>query len=734
MDDRAVTIDADTLVSLFVVVVCHAQVKDLRSHLFYLQEFTKDTNLVTFGILAYGMSTLEAVLCYFESPEKVASLEKYCRANLSHWKSISEGSIDLNADTTVPLDDLLKIRTSDGQSCLAVCLQHRRTEEFELIKNTREAWFPLEDLLHDETTDGSNLLIHMLESGCDRLAVMLINTLISNCTKDELIAFLNHTNKYQRSCGHYLMHAPQLIDLVGDILNWEQRDCNGHTPLFAIVRAYDRPDYFDMVSAAYRAAVGQSKVRNSRFRVSNHTDDKGNTLLHVIKSDVSILLADPFIDVNATNAKGLTPLMVYVRYNRIGNVRTILQDQRLIIGKHQSGAYLSCFDYVKNPAVLKELGKYASYLPFEFSINVHSVKREGDEWVLWITVTGGEKQVPVKVFKRSLRFIQAFLTLFSDAHPMTFVPVDELLRELRALSQSRILILNKMDTKRFLKRCSVTLSMVSQERLFADAFTDSNLNLSSSRGLGSSESFTQNMKMMEPEEVRSIQSILKFNLSEISALKTAMLLMKKLAVFEGLKGKDLSEACMTFGAKCKYVTQGKIQSFDHFLNVQAPNLFDFEGIANNIALCELCSSLLCKHIGQVLNDDIPKWWHTYGELLSLRREYKKSFPDANRPHVSENSGLFGSYIETKRTKLEQSYAARINHTSVRLSEISTKINQDNERLAVELNNFINFKNEFLKSAIKEHADTNIKRLREQLVCSEEALYDYKHKIRHVTYK
>ena len=80
--------------------------------------------------------------------------------------------------------------------------------------------------------------------------------------------------------------------------------------------------------------------------------------------------------------------------------------------------------------------------------------------MLWITVTGGEKQVPVKVFKRSLRFIQAFLTLFSDAHPMTFVPVDELLRELRALSQSRILILNKMDTKRFLKRCSVTLSMV----------------------------------------------------------------------------------------------------------------------------------------------------------------------------------------------------------------------------------------------------------------------------------
>lgn len=56
------------------------------------------------------------------------------------------------------------------------------------------------------------------------------------------------------------------------------------------------------------------------------------------------------------------------------------------------------------------------------------------------------------------------------------------------------------------------------------------------------------------------------------------------------------------------------------------------------------------------------------------------------------------------------------------------LRRSNESLAVELNNFINFKAEFWVSAtIKEHAAMNIKWLQEQLVCLEEALYDYKDK-------
>lgn len=119
---------------------------------------------------------------------------------------------------------------------------------------------------------------------------------------------------------------------------------------------------------------------------------------------------------------------------------------------------------------------------------------------------------------------------------------------------------------------------------------------------------------------------------------------------------------------------------------------------------------------------------TYGELVSLRHEYNKNFPDDVRPRVAENTGFISSYIETKRVRLEQGLVGRINRSSKNLLRFSLMLRRSNESLAVELNNFINFKAEFWVSAtIKEHAAMNIKWLQEQLVCLEEALYDYKDK-------
>ena len=45
-DIEDVTIDADTLIGLMVLVVCRSQVKNLKSHLFYLQNFSLDENTI----------------------------------------------------------------------------------------------------------------------------------------------------------------------------------------------------------------------------------------------------------------------------------------------------------------------------------------------------------------------------------------------------------------------------------------------------------------------------------------------------------------------------------------------------------------------------------------------------------------------------------------------------------------------------------------------------------------
>ncbi|CAR22266.1 KLTH0C11242p [Lachancea thermotolerans CBS 6340] len=729
INDKVISVDADTLVSLLVVVVCQAEVKDLKSHLFYLQEFAKDSNSITFGILAYGMSTLEAVLSYFESREKLKLLEKHCSSNASYWEALADGKLPLGSLNPSEVKDILRTRTPAGLSCLSICLQNRQPNLFLHLATKFEHCFPLEDLLNDETVEGSNLLIQMLDNGCSSLSGNFIEMLFRSCTKTELESFLNHVNRYQRSSGHYLMHALDLIVKVGKFINWEQRDCNGHTPLFAIIRTYDHTDYDAMVLEAYKSARLWCTLKGKQFRLSKHQDNKGNTLLHVIKSNVSVVLDDPLVNVNSFNKKGLTPIMVYARYNRLDNIKSILRDKRLIIQKCQNGSYLTCFDYIKNPVVLGELGKHAFFLPQSYQIRAHNIKFEGDEWVLWMTLVGSVPNAPAKVIQRSLKFIQSFLISFSKTNSMTFIPAESLAEELSLLAKMKIISINRLETKHFLRRASVVLSLICRQEEFEHIFNNPSGSLVNAAEHVQEQEANSTYGMIEPEEVASIQKIMKFNRTEILAIKSGALMLKKLAIFGILKGKDLERSHTMFQSHGNNFTKiiGRSTNVFGSLKHSLPQC-EFGYLANNTALLELSSRLLVQKIDKILNHDIPHWWKTYGELVSLRHEYNKNFPDDVRPRVAENTGFISSYIETKRVRLEQGLVGRINRSSKNLLRFSLMLRRSNESLAVELNNFINFKAEFWVSAtIKEHAAMNIKWLQEQLVCLEEALYDYKDK-------
>ncbi|SCU79565.1 LANO_0A06722g1_1 [Lachancea nothofagi CBS 11611] len=731
VNGKVIPIDADTLVSLLVVTVCRAEVRDLKSHLFYLQEFAKNSSQVTFGILAYGMSTLEAVLSYFDNSKKLHMLEKNCSVNRDFWTWLSTPQLEYDMNSFPAFEKLLKIRTSSGHSILAFCLQNRNHELFEHLATNYEKYFPLEDLLRDETVEGSNLLIQMLDSGCYKLAETFVSMLCHSCTREELGIFLNHPDRYQRTSGHYIMHAPKLISKIGILLHWEKQDCNGHTPLFAVIRAYDHPDYDLMISEAYQSAKSWCKAQNRQFRISKHADKKGNTLLHVIRSNCLVLLNDPFVRVNATNKKGLTPLMVYAKYNRLDNVKFIVQDNRLIIDKYQEGTYLTCFDYFKNPTILKELGKLPSKFA-SFGINsicARSIKFESDDWVMWMTFMSKSNHTSAVVIKRPLTFIQNYMLLFLKANPTTFVPIKDLVEELRELSKMKIISINRIETQDFLKKASIVLSVITQDNDFADAFHNSNLNLDLKTGNDKKLHSSDFKGTIEPEEMTSIQKILKYYRAELVAFKEGALVLKKLAIFGDLKSSDLNKSHKQFISRANTyfcsndAVSGTIPDLDSLLHRTA-----FGSFVGNVSFFQNCAEILSRNIEKVLTGDISKWWQTYGELAALRHEYNKNFPGSIRPNVTANPGLFGSYIETKRSKLEQSISTKIKHCSSILVKLGLSIRRENEHLAVEVNKFINFKNDFWKSVtIEEHAELNIKVLRDQLVCLEELLHDYKDK-------
>jgi hypothetical protein len=127
-----------------------------------------------------------------------------------------------------------------------------------------------------------------------------------------------------------LFNAPALIPRVGRLLPWRQKDRNGQTPLFALCRSYDHGNYRAMVEAALVAA-GNSQGDNEPLHLDDHVDSKGNTLLHIVNDPQVALriLHHCDADVNATNDKKFTALMVASKYGRLEMVRALFGDRRV---------------------------------------------------------------------------------------------------------------------------------------------------------------------------------------------------------------------------------------------------------------------------------------------------------------------------------------------------------------------------------------------------------------------
>jgi Ankyrin repeats (many copies) len=77
----------------------------------------------------------------------------------------------------------------------------------------------------------------------------------------------------------------------------------------------------------------------ARLHLDEHVDSKGNTLLHIV-GDPAVLKALLRCDseVNATNERGFTALMVASKYGRVEMVRTLFGDPRVdILAKELRG-------------------------------------------------------------------------------------------------------------------------------------------------------------------------------------------------------------------------------------------------------------------------------------------------------------------------------------------------------------------------------------------------------------
>ncbi|KAI0152064.1 VPS9 domain-containing protein [Hypoxylon sp. NC0597] len=233
----------------------------------------------------------------------------------------------LEGDTSI--ERLCQTEDSFGESIPMMAVQNERPEVLKYLLSL-EDYFPAKIILEDCNNEGTSLLSAAVQLGHTELINIILDFVMASAPEPQVRNYLSLQDNRGRSVAHYLFHAPSLIARIGKLLPWRQKDKNGQTPLFALCRSYDHQNYHDMVEAGLEAAA-DAQGDGQPLHLDDHVDSKGNTLLHIINDHqlaVKILVQCD-VDVNATNDKKFTALMVASKYGRFEMVRAMYSDPRV---------------------------------------------------------------------------------------------------------------------------------------------------------------------------------------------------------------------------------------------------------------------------------------------------------------------------------------------------------------------------------------------------------------------
>ncbi|KAA8567432.1 hypothetical protein EYC84_010448 [Monilinia fructicola] len=217
----------------------------------------------------------------------------------SRATTIDSTSSGIEGDTSI--ERLSQTEDSSGESVLMMAVQHERPEALRYLLSLHD-YYPLLAVLEDTNNEGTTLLSAAVQLGHTELINIILDFVYQAASESVVIGYLSRQDINGRSVAHFLFNFPELIP-----------------------RTYGR-------EAALVAATS-SQGDNRPLHLDDHVDLKGNTLLHIV-NDPQIALQLLFhcdSDVNATNEKKFTPLMVASKYGRLEMVRALFTDPRVDI-------------------------------------------------------------------------------------------------------------------------------------------------------------------------------------------------------------------------------------------------------------------------------------------------------------------------------------------------------------------------------------------------------------------
>ncbi|KAI4173636.1 MAG: hypothetical protein LQ343_002811 [Gyalolechia ehrenbergii] len=245
----------------------------------------------------------------------------------SRTTTIDSGGSVIESDTSV--ETLAQTQDTDGHSILMMAVEACQPAVLEYLLN-QEDYFPTKFILEDANSEETTLLSAAVQTTNRELIEIVLHHVLQVRDNQVIQEYFARADVRGRTVAHYLFNAPELVGRFGEDLPWRKKDKNGQTPLLALCRSYDHPNYHEMVSGALHFATIE-QGDGQPLHLDNHVDAKGNTLLHVINepSLAVRLLRHCDSNVNAANDKRFTPLMVASKYGRIDMIKVLFGDRRV---------------------------------------------------------------------------------------------------------------------------------------------------------------------------------------------------------------------------------------------------------------------------------------------------------------------------------------------------------------------------------------------------------------------
>ncbi|KAI9808414.1 MAG: hypothetical protein M1827_007473 [Pycnora praestabilis] len=245
----------------------------------------------------------------------------------SRTTTIDSRGSGIEGDTSV--EKISMTQDSSGDSVVMMAIEHRQPQALRYLLSLSE-YYSHETILEDMNNEGVSLLSAAIQLGHTEVIDILLDFVLHAPDARTIELYFEKQDHRGRTAAHYIFTAPHLIPRIGRMLPWRLRDKIGQTPLFALCRSYDHSQYKEMVEHGLQIAK-DTQQDGLPLHLDDHVDGKGNTLLHVVNDSqlARMILYNCDSDVNATNDKRFTPLMVASKYGRVDMVRALFGDPRV---------------------------------------------------------------------------------------------------------------------------------------------------------------------------------------------------------------------------------------------------------------------------------------------------------------------------------------------------------------------------------------------------------------------